>query len=170
MSAVEIAVASVALIRLAELAYAQRNTERLLDRGGIEHGAQHYRLFVLLHAAWLIALLAVVPAETSVNWPLIGLFGALQLARIWVIGSLGPYWTTRVITVPNEPLVAHGPYRWCRHPNYVIVAAEIAVLPLAFGAWAVALAFSLLNAALLGHRVRVEEAALAARRKTASQA
>jgi methyltransferase len=154
----------VLLQRLAEVAWARRNERRLLAAGGIEVGAAHYPLFFVLHGSWLAALWLLVPADAPVIWPLLALFALLQAARVWVITSLGPYWTTRVITVPSAPLVRRGPYRWIKHPNYLVVAGEIAVLPMAFGAWEIALVFSVLNALLLSHRIRVEEAALAPRR------
>lgn len=150
--------------RLIEIAYAKRNTARLLADGGREVGARHYPLFVLLHAMWLIALFFAVPKDTDIVWLLIGVFAALQLGRLWVIVSLGRYWTTRIITVASAPLVRRGPYKFLRHPNYAIVTCELAVLPLAFGAWWIAAAFTILNAALLAHRIRIENAALAARR------
>ena len=153
----------VAVQRLGELVLAARNTRRLIAAGGREVGAGHYPLFPLLHGGWLIALFLLVPAATSPSWPLLALFLLLQGARIWVIASLGSYWTTRIITVPGAPLVRRGPYRWVRHPNYIIVAGEIAVLPLAFGAYGTALVFTVLNAALLAHRIRAEDAALAPR-------
>jgi len=156
----QIVVLLVAAQRLAELAYARRNARRLLAQGGIEAGAAHYPLFVLLHGGWLIALFLAVPADAPTSWPLLGVFLLLQLGRLWVIATLGRFWTTRIITLPGAPLVRTGPYRLCRHPNYAIVAAEIAILPLAFGAWQIALAFTLPNLALLAWRIRVEEAAL----------
>ncbi len=104
-----------------------------------------------------------MPASAPVFWPLLAVFALLQAARLWVIASLGRYWTTRIITLPGAPIVRRGPYRWLRHPNYAIVAAEIAVLPLAFGAWPIAVVFSGLNALLLRHRIRLEEQALAPR-------
>jgi methyltransferase len=88
----------------------------------------------------------------------------LQGMRLWVIASLGPYWTTRIITLPNAALVRRGPYRYLRHPNYAVVIAEIAALPLAFGAWDIAVAFSALNAALIAWRIRVEDRILDPRR------
>jgi methyltransferase len=97
--------------------------------------------------------------------PLLLAFAVLQGLRLWVLMSLGRYWTTRVITLPDAPLVRRGPYRFLRHPNYLVVAAEIAVLPLAFGAWAVAAVFSALNAALLAWRISLEDHALAPRRE-----
>jgi len=154
----------VAAQRLAELVYARRNARRLLAAGGIEHGRGRYPLLVLLHAAWLTALFFFVPPEAKVSWFLIAAYLALQAARLWVLASLGRFWTTRVITLPDAPLVERGPYRWFRHPNYLVAAAEIAVLPLAFGAWQLALGFSLANAALLADRIRTEETALAPRR------
>ena len=154
----------VAAQRLAEVGYARRNEWRLMAAGGSEAGAGHYPLFFLLHGAWLAALWVAVPAGTAISWPLLALFAALQGARLWVIASLGRWWTTRIITVPEAPLVRRGPYRWLKHPNYLVVAGEIAVLPLAFGEWGIALVFSALNALLLAHRIRIEDAALAPRR------
>lgn len=151
----------VALQRLAELAYARRNEGRLRAAGAVEAGAGHYPLFVLVHGGWLVALFVLVPGEAPVHWGWLGLFVLLQAGRIWAIASLGPRWTTRVMVLPGAPLVRRGPYRYLRHPNYLIVAAEIAVLPLAFGAWEIAVVFAALNAALLVHRVRVEDRALA---------
>ncbi len=156
-------IALVALLRLAELIHARRNTARLMARGGIEHGRGHYPVIVALHAGWLTALAVLVPPDTPVQWPWLALFIGLQGVRVWVIASLGPYWTTRVITLPGAPLVRRGPYRFLRHPNYCVVAAEIAVLPLAFGAWHIALGFSILNALVLAWRIQVEQAALAPR-------
>lgn len=158
-------IAFVVVQRLAELAYARRNEQRLLARGGIETGASHYPLFVLLHAAWLIALVATVPGNQPPNWYWLGLFAVLQIGRIWVIASLGPFWTTRIVSIAGEPLVRRGPYRWFKHPNYMIVVGEIAALPLAFDALRVALVFSILNGLLIRYRVGVEDAALAERRE-----
>ena len=163
MSLSQAIVLLVALQRLVELIYARRNTQRLLAAGGIEAGSSHYPIFMILHMSWLLALFVLVPADAPIYWSLIGLFVALQIGRVWVIASLGGRWTTRVITLPDAPLVRRGPYRWLRHPNYLIVAAEVAVLPLAFGAWEIALVFTALNLPLLAYRIRVEDRALAAR-------
>jgi methyltransferase len=153
----------VALQRLGELWLAGRNTQRLKARGAVEVGAGHYPLFVLLHAGWLIAILALTPWTTEPDLPLLGLYVLLQLGRAWVIATLGPFWTTRIITLPGAPLVRRGPYRLLRHPNYVVASAEIAVLPLMFGQVWIALVFSLLNAGLVVYRIRVEERALVGR-------
>jgi methyltransferase len=158
-------VALVALERLAELWHARRNTRALLEGGGVEVGRGHYPFMVALHTAWLLAIPLTVPSEADVSVPLLVVFAILQGLRLWVLLSLGRYWTTRVITVPGAPLVRRGPYRFLRHPNYVVVAAEIAVLPLAFGSWAVAAVFSALNAALLTWRISLEDQVLAPRRR-----
>lgn len=155
---------ALVLLRLAELVHARRNTQRLLARGGREVGAGHYPLFMILHGAWLAALALAISPDRLPSPTLLALFSLLMMARLWVVLSLGPYWTTRIITLPGAPLRRRGPYRFLRHPNYVIVAAEIAVLPLAFGAWELAALFSLLNGLLLRHRIRIENAALADRR------
>ena len=155
----------VAAQRIIELEIARQNAAELMARGGAEMGSGHYPFFVVLHASWLLAMFLLVPADAPVFYWLIGLFALLQLGRIWVIASLGRYWTTRVITLPDEPLVRRGPYRFMKHPNYLVVTLEIAVLPLAFGAWELALVFSVLNGLLLWHRLKVENAALAPRKE-----
>lgn len=164
MSVWYLLIALIVLQRLIELAVARINTKRLLADGGIEHGASHYPLIVGLHTAWFAALLIFVPADTFVDPLLLGAFIVLQLGRVWVLTSLGRYWTTRVITVPGRPLVARGPFRFVRHPNYLIVEAEIILVPMIAGAWELALVFGVANAAVLALRIRVEERALADRR------
>jgi methyltransferase len=159
-----IVLALVALQRLAELWLANRNSRALLAAGGVEHGAGHYPLFILLHGSWLVALVVAAGRDTAVVWPLLGLFLVLQLARVWVIRTLGGYWTTRVITVEEAPLITNGPYRWVRHPNYLVVALEIPVLPLAFGLWEIAVVFTVLNLLLLWYRIRFEDGVLEERR------
>jgi methyltransferase len=154
----------VLLQRVTELVWAHRNTLRLQRHGGIEADAKGYPYFVLMHAGWLASLALFVPVATPPDWPLLGLFALIQLGRLWVIVSLGRYWTTRIITLPDVPLVQTGPFRWLRHPNYLLVIAEIAVLPLAFGAITIAVMFSAVNLMLIGRRVRIEESVLAARR------
>jgi methyltransferase len=150
----------VAAQRIGELIYAQRNTRRLRERGAVEVAAWQHPLFVALHVSWLVSLVVFIPANTVPNWPLLSVFFSLQAARLWVLASLGPYWTTRIITLPGAPLVRRGPYRFMKHPNYAIVALEIATLPLAFGAWTIAIIFSAANLVLTGARISAENAAL----------
>jgi methyltransferase len=159
-----ITIALVIAQRLAELVYAQRNTRALLAKGAVEIGRAHYPLFVLLHASWLLAIVLALPKPPPVHWlPLVG-YVVLQLLRVWTVASLGPFWTTRIITLADAPLVRRGPYRFVRHPNYMIVAGEIVLLPLVFGEVVIAVIFTVLNAALLFWRIREEETGLAARR------
>jgi methyltransferase len=154
----------VVLQRLGELLLANRNTKRLKAQGAVEIGAGHYPLIVLLHTAWLLAVLWLLPVPLEISWPWLAIFVLLQAGRIWVIASLGPYWTTRIISVPGKALVKRGPYRFVRHPNYLVVAGEILALPLAFHEIPVAIFFSLANAAILFWRIREEEAGLVTRR------
>ena len=160
----QVIVLAVAIQRIAELQYANRNAARLLAEGGVEHGAAHYPLFFLIQGAWLLALLVLTPASAPISWPLLTLFILLQAGRVWVIAALGRYWTTRIITVADAPLVTSGPYRWLRHPNYLVVAAEIVVLPLVFGQVWIAVVAGVATAPLLRHRIAVEDRALAERR------
>jgi methyltransferase len=159
MTAAAVILSLVTAQRLGELALARRNTRRLVARGGVERGAGHYPLIVGLHAAWLAGLwLLARDRPVALGWILVYL--VLQALRIWTLASLGGRWTTRIIVLPGEPLVRRGPYRLVRHPNYLVVAAEIVVLPLAFGLPAYALAFTVLNGALMWVRIRTEAAAL----------
>lgn len=151
--------ALVTLERLFELWLSQRNTRRLLAQGAHEVGAGHYPLIVAVHVLWLAALWWLAPARL-VDGFWLGVFVLLLVARIWVIEALGPRWTTRIIVLPGAPLVKRGPYRFVDHPNYLVVIGEIAVLPLVFGLWQVALAFTVLNGAALWVRVREENRAL----------
>lgn len=150
--------------RLTELALARRNARRLRRAGAVEAGAGHYPLFIILHGGWLLALATGVPADAAPNLPLLAAFLAVQVLRVWVLASLGRFWTTRILTLPGVPLVRRGPYRWLRHPNYLVVALEIPLLPLAFEATSIAVIFGTLNLLLLAWRIRVEDAALAPRR------
>lgn len=150
---------AVTLQRLGELMLARRNTSRLLAQGAREHAPGHYPLIVILHAAWLLTLWVLAPAR-AVDPFWLAMFVLIELARIWVIASLGTRWTTRIVVLPGAPLVRRGPYRLIDHPNYWVVIGEIAALPLVFDLWRVALVFSILNAAVLTVRIRAENAAL----------
>lgn len=157
-------IALVALQRLAEVWLAARNTRLLKAEGAIEIGARHYPLFILLHASWLLAILLTTPDDTKVDWWMLSAFVILQLGRVWVIATLGRFWTTRIISIPGVPLIKKGPYRFVSHPNYLVVTGEIALLPMVFGNWQVAIIWSVLNALLLAWRIRLEETALAGRK------
>jgi methyltransferase len=149
----------VTLQRLGELVIARRNTQRLLARGGVEHGAAHYPFIVALHAAWLGGLW-LFGGGMPIHYGWLAAYVVLQVLRAWVLVTLGPRWTTRIIVVPGETLVRRGPYRFVPHPNYLVVAGEIAVLPLVFGMPLYALVFTVLNALMMIVRLRAETRAL----------
>jgi len=151
----------VTLQRLGELVLARHNTRALMARGGIEVGARHYPLIVTVHAAWLVSLW-LFGRDQNVDALALVVFAALQGLRVWILATLGSRWTTRVIVLPGETLVASGPYRYLSHPNYAVVVGEIAALPLALHLPVVAAVFSVLNAAVLAIRIRAETRALSA--------
>jgi methyltransferase len=151
--------AYVSLERLFELVFSGRNTKRLRAIGASEHGQGHYPLMVAVHTAWLVTLWFLArDRDPDLFW--LAIYILLQAARLWVMASLGPRWTTRIIILRGEELVKEGPYRFLNHPNYWVVAGEIAVLSLVFGLPWVALVFSILNAAILSIRIRHENRAL----------
>jgi methyltransferase len=158
-------VAAVALERVAELIISRRNLDWSLRQGGREYGASHYPVMVVLHTSLLVA--CVVEAEVAhrpfidaLGWPMLALVIAAQALRWWCIQTLGTRWNTRIVVVPDLPLISDGPYRWLRHPNYLAVVVEGAALPLVHSAWITAIAFTVLNAVLLRVRIRAENAAL----------
>jgi len=155
--------------RAGELVLSHYNTRALMARGAVEVGPRHYPLMVAVHATWLIALW-VFGHETPVHTPALIAYLVLQGLRFWVIRTLGPRWTTRIIVLPGQPLVKAGPYRYLSHPNYAVVAGEIAVLPLALGLPWLAALFTLLNSAVLFIRIRAEDRALKASRETIARA
>jgi methyltransferase len=151
--------ALVTLQRLGELWLSSRHTKRLLAQGAYEVGASHYPLIVAVHVWWLALLWWLAPNRPiDAFW--LALFLLLEILRLWVLTSLGPRWTTRIIVLPNAPLVRRGPYRFVNHPNYIVVIGEIAVLPLVFGLWQLALIFTILNALVLLIRIREENKAV----------
>ena len=127
--------------------------------GGIEYGHAHLPLIILFHAAWMAGLW-LLAHDRPVEPFFLTLFVVLQMGRFWVLATLGRRWTIRIIVVPGERLVAQGPYRLLRHPNYAVVIGEIAVVPLALGLPTYALVFSILNAGMLAIRITAENAAL----------
>ncbi len=160
MTSAELILALVTLQRAAELVISSRNTRRLRARGAFEVAPRHYPFVVAVHAAWLISLW-IFGHDRPVNVTALLVYVILQAFRIWVMTTLGPRWTTRIIVLPGEPLVRRGPYRLLPHPNYAVVAGEIALLPLVLGLPWLALIFTLLNAAVLAIRIRAENRALA---------
>jgi len=159
-----LAVLLVAGQRLLELVWARRNERRARAKGAVERGKGHYPFIVGLHTLWLVSLLVegLLRGPEPPGWwavPL-ALFLLVQPLRYWAILSLGDAWNTKILVVPGVKLVRRGPYRFIPHPNYVVVAVEILALPLVFGAWITALVFTVLNALVLGVRIREEDRAL----------
>jgi methyltransferase len=158
-------VAVVAVLRLVELEVSRRNVSALKARGGVEVGAGHYPWMVLVHASFLAGCVLEVwlldrPWLPALGVPMLGLLAAGMGLRYWAIRTLGARWSTRIVVVPDQPLVTTGPFRLLRHPNYLAVAVELAALPLVHAAWITAVVFGVLNGILLRERIRVEEAAL----------
>jgi methyltransferase len=156
----------VGIERIAEFVVSHANADWSFDRGGREYGRRHYPVMVVLHAALLVGCLAEMiafnrPFSAALGWTSLATVVLAQGLRWWCISTLGPRWNTRVIVVPGTKRISEGPYAVLNHPNYVAVVIEGLALPLVHGAWITALTFTLLNAVLLGVRVRCENAALA---------
>lgn len=145
--------------RLSELVIAKRNTARLLAKGAYEVGANHYPVMVAMHSLWIACLVFLGYGET-VQFGWLAVFAVLQILRVWILGSLGSRWTTRIIIL-EEPLVVRGPFKYFSHPNYMLVVAEIIVAPMVLGLVWVAVIFTVLNAVMLWVRIGVEHRALA---------
>jgi len=150
--------------------YSARNTKALLAKGASEASASFYPVVAATHLAWIAALFFLVPADAPVIWPLVVYYLALQLVRYWVIASLRPYWTHRIITLPDAPVTQRGPYRYLSHPNYAVTIVETFVLPLAFGALALAIIMTALWWTVIATKIGFEDQALAERRAQRSTA
>jgi methyltransferase len=160
----QIAAIAVLLQRGGEELYSQYNTRRLIERGGHEEGRDYYIVVAVTHLAWIATIFFLIPPTAPVIWPILALFLLLQPVRYWVIGTLGPYWTHGIITLDKAPTVRRGPYRLLRHPNYAVTLAETFLLPLAFGAVALAVIMTAIWAAVIRYKIVIEDRALAARR------
>jgi methyltransferase len=154
----------IVIQRLSELAIAKRNTANLLAKGAYEVGASHYPVMVAMHSAW-IACLLIFGYDETIAYGWLAVFAVLQVFRVWILGSLGSRWTTRIIIL-EEPLIVRGPFKYFSHPNYMLVVAEIIVAPMVLGLVWVAVVFTVLNAAMLWVRIGVEHKALAPLRTT----
>lgn len=153
----------VIIQRFVELRIAKRNEKIMLEKGAYEVGASHYPFMILLHVGFFISLLMEVLFFKSILIPhftLLVVFLLLQLLRVWCLVSLGAFWNTKIMILPGANVVKKGPYAYIRHPNYVVVCLEIAVLPLMFGAYVTAVTFTILNGIMLFVRIPIEEKAL----------
>lgn len=163
IGAPQIAALLILIQRGAEEIHSQRNTKALLARGAWEEGASYYPVVAVTHLGWIASVFFLIPPDAHTYWPLIGLYVVLQAVRYWVIATLGPYWTHRIITLEEAPVVASGAYRLVRHPNYAITIAETLLLPVAFASIALALIMTAIWVAVLNYKIRLEDAALARR-------
>ena len=155
--------AFVILQRLVELVIAKKNETSMLAKGAYEIGASHYKYMILLHASFFVSFLVEVVYFKSLltaNYWLLIVFLVLQLFRVWCLASLGTFWNTKIIILPGANVVVKGPYKFIRHPNYLVVCLEIAVLPLMFEAYVTAICFTILNLIMLSVRIPIEEKAL----------
>jgi methyltransferase len=158
-------VAVVVVARGVELAVSERNRRWSMAQGGVESGAGHYPVMVLLHTGLLVGAVVEVlaldrPFLPWLGWPMLALLVASHGVRWWCISSLGRQWCTRIVVVPGRSAVTSGPYRFLRHPNYLAVVLEGIALPLVHTAWITAAVFTVANAALLRVRIAAEEQAL----------
>ncbi len=144
--------------------YSERNTRRLVAEGAREAGRDYYPVVAITHLAWIAAIFLLIAPAAPILWPLLALYLVLQVARYWIIATLGRYWTHRIITLDNAPIVRGGPYRFVRHPNYIVTIAETFLLPLVFADAAVAVIFGCVWSAVVYYKIILEDAALAERR------
>jgi methyltransferase len=165
IGAPQIAALLILIQRGAEEVHSARNTKALLARGAREEGAGYYPVVAATHLGWIASLFFLIPPDAHIFWPLVAFYVLLQAARYWVIATLGPYWTHRIITLEEAPIVASGAYRFLKHPNYAITVAETLLLPLAFSAVALALIMTVIWVAVVSYKIRLEDAALAARQR-----
>src|SRR5690625_1420750 len=153
----------VILQRILELKIAQKNERWMKARSGIEVGRKHYPLFIYLHILFFVSLYYEVIKKELIVFQIVFfiIFVIAQIGRFWCITSLGKFWNTKIIVIPNVIMIRKGPYRWIKHPNYVIVFIELFSLPLTFNAYIVAIIFPILHILLLLIRIPEEEKALA---------
>jgi methyltransferase len=160
----QIAALLILVQRGLEELYSARNTKRLIAEGAHEVGREYYPVVAITHLGWIAAVFMLIPASAQIIWPLLVLYLLLQVVRYWVISTLGRYWTHRIITLEDAPVVRSGPYRWLRHPNYMVTIAETFLLPLVFAGVAVAVIFGCVWSGVLYYKILLEDGALDERR------
>ncbi|MCD8193877.1 MAG: hypothetical protein LUD74_04895 [Tannerellaceae bacterium] len=152
----------IIVLRLAELVVSQRNEQWLLDQGAVEYGQGHYRFMVTLHICFFLSMIVeyFLRGQPTGSMLLFELYLLLLAVKVWVIHSLGKFWNTRIYRIPNAPLVKKGPYKYIKHPNYLVVVLEILLIPLVFRLYCTAIVFSVLNLMMLYVRIKTEDKAL----------
>lgn len=159
------ALALLAAVRLAELGVSRRNWLRHRHQATCPPEPMFIAMLAL-HTGFF----ALLPLELYVFGG--GFHGPVSIAltalvlltfglRIWTLATIGSSWNVRVVGGPQYPIVDSGPYRFIRHPNYLVVILELLLIPLVFWLWRSALLLSALNLWVLRHRILREEALLA---------
>jgi methyltransferase len=144
--------------RFTELYISRRNEKWLLSQGAIEYGREHYPYIVALHTLFIASLIAeyYLSGGPPMSCIFLLLFVLLLTFKYWVLSSLGLYWNTKIYRIPGKVAIRKGPYKLFKHPNYVDVVLEIAIIPLVFQLYYTAVIFSVLNAIVLSVRIKVE--------------
>ena len=168
LGAPQIAALLVLAQRGLEELHSARNTQALLAAGAREEGRDYYPVVAVTHLAWIAGIFFLLPADAPILVPLLAVYLALQVARYWIIGTLGRYWTHRIITLEDAPVVRRGPYRYLAHPNYAVTIAETFLLPAVFGGWALGAIMGAVWWAVLVYKIKLENQALARRKSAAS--
>ena len=152
--------------RLIEIRISKKNEKWLRSEGAIEHGKKHYKFIVILHILFFISMIVEYNSSdrsnelNTINYLFLVFFFILQISRIWVLRTLGKYWNTRILRIPGSQLIKAGPYKYFKHPNYIIVVCEIFTIPMIFNLFLTAIVFTILNAVMLSIRIRSENNAL----------
>ena len=146
------------LQRLSELLIASRNEKWLLSQGAVQYGQSHYPFIVAMHTLFLVSIIVeyVVRGPLTISYTFLVLFIIVLLFKFWALSSLGKYWNTKIYRVPGVYPVKKGPYKFLKHPNYMEVICEIAIIPLVFHLYYTAIIFTVLNACMLTVRIGVE--------------
>jgi len=144
--------------RLSELYIASGNEKWLRSQGAVEYGQKHYPYIVALHTLFIASIILehFLRGGTAISYFFLALFVILLALKFWILSSLGKFWNTKIFRVPGNGPVKRGPYKFLKHPNYVDVVCEIAIIPLVFHLYYTAILFTMLNAVMLTVRIRVE--------------
>ena len=161
-----IVISIVIFQRLIELVISNHNEKWLLSRGAVQYGAAHYKFIVLMHVCFFLVMFQEFIFHSRykelniLNYSFLVFFILLQFVRVWIIVTLGKFWNTKIFRIKKRPLIKKGPYRFFKHPNYVVVVLEILILPLIFNLYYTAIIFTIWNAIMLSIRIKEENKAL----------
>lgn len=151
-------VSFIIIIRMAELTYSRSNEKWLLQHGAVEYGQKQYPFMIALHTLFIISLIVEYSIQKTHTFSFILLFAycLLLVCKGWVISTLGKFWNTKIYHITGFPLVKKGIYKYVKHPNYIIVIIEIALIPLIFNLYFTAVVFTFLNSIILYIRIKEE--------------